>query len=104
MKVKYLLLFFIPLFIILLNLNLLIFNDNFYKFDNKDVNKNLLNYFKDKEDLKFNYTERELIHLHNVKNLVRMLDIIVYALAFFILLILIFNKKDIFDVLMISGA
>ena len=33
-----------------------------------------------------------------------MLDIIVYALAFFILLILIFNKKDIFDVLMISGA
>src|SRR3989344_4940230 len=95
MKVKYFLLFLIPAFIILLNLHLLIFNYDFYKLENRDVNKNLLNYLNNKEKIKFNYTEKEIIHLKDVKSLVNILKIIVYAIGLLLLLVLIFNKEEI---------
>lgn len=103
MKIKYFLLFLIPFFVILLNLKLLIFNYDFYNYNNKDVNENLLNYLNNKEELKFNYTTKELIHLEDVKSLVNTLNFIVYALGLLIILFLIFNKNDISDVLIISG-
>ena len=78
MKGRYLLLFLIPIFIILLNLQLLIFNNNFY---DDEVSENLLSYFKGGE-LKFNYTEREVIHLNDVKNLMSILKIVLYILFF----------------------
>ena len=97
MKGRYLLLFLIPIFIILLNLQLLIFNNNFY---DDEVSENLLSYFKGGE-LKFNYTEREVIHLNDVKNLMSILKIVLYIL-FFLILILLFNK-NISNILIISG-
>ena len=100
MKAKYLLILLIPIFIISFNLNFLIFNYNFY--NNNDVNDNLLNYFKDKEELKFNYTEREYIHLNDVKSLINILEIIVYVLLLLILII-IFYDFDIEKILIISG-
>lgn len=103
MKVKYFLLFLIPAFIILLNLHLLIFNYNLYKFENKDVNENLLNYLNNKEELNFNYTGIELIHLQDVKSLIKILGMIVYVIGFLLLLILIFNKEEINNILIISG-
>jgi len=93
---KYLLLILIPIFIILLNLQLLVFNDNFY--DN-EVHENLLNYFKG-EELKFNYTEKELVHLEDVKKLINMLEVILYILIILILLIIFFSKENMF---IISG-
>ena len=104
MKIKYFLLILIPIFIILLNLKLLIFNYNLYKGEYPNVNENLLNYLNNKEELKFNYTERELIHMNDVKNLVNILNIIVYILGELILIILIFNKDNISNILIISGA
>lgn len=104
MKVKYFLLFLIPVFMITLNLKLLIFDYNLYKGEYPQANENLLNYFNNKEELKFNYTERELIHLYDVKNLINILSLTVYILGLLILLILIFNKNDISKILIISGA
>ena len=99
MKIKYLLLILIPFFIILLNLNLLIFNHNLYI---NEVNENLINYFNGKEELNFNYTEVEVIHLNDVKFLINLSRIIVYALGILILLILIIDR-DISGILIISG-
>tara|TARA_Y100000034_G_scaffold134518_1_gene203168 strand:- start:1226 stop:1780 length:555 start_codon:yes stop_codon:yes gene_type:complete len=99
MNLKYFLLFLIPLFIIFLNLQLLIFNDNFY---DDEISDNLLNYFKDKEELKLDYTEIELIHLEDVKGLINTLKIGVYILGILILLIMIFSK-DFSNILLISG-
>ena len=99
MKIKYLLLILIPFFIILLNLNLLIFNHNLYI---NEVNENLINYFNNKEELNFNYTEVEVIHLNDVKFLINLSRIIVYALGILILLILIIDR-DISGILIISG-
>ncbi|MEK6932189.1 MAG: DUF1461 domain-containing protein [Nanoarchaeota archaeon] len=103
MKIKYFLLFLIPFFVIFLNLKLLIFDYDFYNYNNKDVNENLLSYLNNKEELKFNYTTKELIHLEDVKSLVNTLNFIVYALGLLIILFLVFNKNDISDVLIISG-
>src|SRR3989344_7444162 len=99
MKIKYLLLILIPFFIILLNLNMLIFNHNLYI---NEVNENLINYFNNKEELNFNYTEVEVIHLNDVKFLINLSRIIVYALGILILLILIIDR-DISGILIISG-
>ena len=99
MKIKYLLLILIPFFIIFINLYLLIFNNNFY---DDEVSGNILNYFNNKEDLKFNYTEIEIIHLEDVKNLIELLNILVYVLGILILLILVFSR-DFSKVLIISG-
>ena len=104
MKVKYFLLFLIPVFLIFLNLKILSFDHNFYKYENKYVNENLLNYLENKEELKFSYTERELVHLEDVKNLFNILSIFVYVLAFLILAVLIFNKDELSMILIISGA
>ena len=98
MKIKYFLLFLIPIFIILFNINALIFN---YNYEN-DVHHNLIDFFNGKE-LKFDYTERELIHLYDVKLLINLLRVTIYILASIILLILIFNKEKILDVLLMSG-
>ena len=104
MKIKHLLLILIPLFIILLNLNILIYNHKFYRLENKDVDENLLDYFKGRENLKFNYTTEESIHLNDVKDLMNKLNFTVYLLVFFILVILIFNKEDLSNILVISGV
>lgn len=99
MKIKYLLLILIPLFIIFFNLNNLIFN---YPIKNKDVNENLLNYFKGKEGLKFNYSERELIHLNDVKKLITILRITIYF-VFLLIIILFFTDNNISHILIVSG-
>ena len=98
MKFKYFLLILLPVFIILMNFQLLIFNDNFY---DDEVSENLLSYFKG-EELKFNYTEKELIHLEDVKNLISILKIVLCVLILLISLILIFNK-NISNMLIMSG-
>lgn len=102
MKIKYALIIFIPLFIILFNLNLLIFNQGIYNEENPNVNENLLNYLDSKEELKFNYTEKEIMHMEDVKSLTNALRIIVYLLGFIIFLILI-TTKDTSKILIISG-
>lgn len=104
MKIKHLLLLLVPVFLILLNLKILAFDHDFYDYDNKIANENLLNYLENKEELKFNYTERELVHLEDVKGLFDLLNVIIYMIAFIILAILIFNKEKLSDVLMISGG
>ena len=73
MKIKYFLLFLIPIFIILFNLNALISN---YNYEN-EVHHNLIDFFNGKE-LKFDYTERELIHLYDVKLLINLLRVTIY--------------------------
>ena len=103
MKVKYFLLFLIPVFLIFLNLKILAFDHDFYDYENKDVNENLLDYLSNKDELRFNYTQKELIHLEDVKNLFNMLNIVLYVLAFIILIVLILNKDDLSKILMISG-
>ncbi len=103
MKTKYFLLFLIPVFLVFLNLKILAFNHGFYDYDNKDVNENLLNYLENKEELKFNYTDKESVHLEDVKNLFNMLDLIIYVLALLIIIVLIFNKDEISNILIISG-
>lgn len=96
MNVKYLLLILIPIFIILLNFQLLIFNGDFY--DN-EVHENLLSYFKG-EELEFDYTEKELIHLEDVKKLINLLEIVLYILIVLIILIMFLSKENMF---IISG-
>jgi integral membrane protein (TIGR01906 family) len=100
-KVKNFLLILIPLFILLFNLQFLIFNYN-YSFENKTINDNLLDYLNSKEELKFNYTEREIIHLHDVKNLVNILRIMIYILLLMIIILFITNKNFSY-MLIISG-
>src|SRR3989344_6339372 len=104
MKTKYFLLLLIPVFVIFLNLKILAFNHDFYDYGNKDVNENLLNYLENKEELKFNYTDKELVHLEDVKNLFNILDIIIYVLALLMIVILIFNKDELSNILIISGV
>ena len=104
MKTKYFLLLLIPVFVIFLNLKILAFNHDFYDYGNKDVNENLLNYLNNKEELKFNYTTKELIHLEDVKGLVNVMNVVISVLGLLIILLLILNRDDISDVLMISGG
>ena len=96
MNIKYLLLILIPIFIILLNFNLLIFNNNFY---DSEVHDNLLSYFKGGK-LKFDYSEKELMHLQDVKKLINILEEVLYVLIILILLIMFFSKENMF---IISG-
>ena len=100
MKTKYFLLLLIPVFVIFLNLKILAFNHDFYDYGNKDVNENLLNYLNNKEELKF----KELIHLEDVKGLVNVMNVVISVLGLLIILLLILNRDDISDVLMISGG
>jgi len=64
--------FTIPIIILLLSLNIIIFNIDFYEkesnYDQSEI-KNLLNYFTSSE-LKTEYSIEEIIHLKDVRNLI----------------------------------
>lgn len=90
-----------PFFILLLNLNLHIYNEKFYlnEFEKNNVydalekekvieNYNLLlGYFRDKNNLDQSFfNEKEKMHLVDVKNLVRLSSYILYFSGFIILL------------------
>jgi len=100
MKIKYFLIFLIPFLIILLNFQFIIFNNN----SNTEINENILNYFQNKEELKFDFTEEESIHLKDVKSLIFKLNIILIILTILTILILILNKEPISKQLIISGS
>lgn len=102
----------IPIFIILFNLNLHIYNNNFYlnEFERYDVytslgkeavleNYNILmGYFKDKNNLDQSFfNEREKTHMVDVKNLLMLAKYLLYISAFIIAILILYIalKKDI---------
>ena len=81
--------FTIPILILLLSLNLIIFNTDFYKHEMNNYNEseinNLLNYFTSSE-LNEGYSLEETIHLNDVRNLIWLswiLILILTIIAFF---------------------
>ena len=100
MKQEYLLLILLPLLIILLNLNFIIFHNN----NNTELNGNVLNYFQDKEELKYNFSNEEIIHLKEVKSLITKLNIIISILVIITTIILLMNKGRVLNQLVISGS
>lgn len=76
--------FTIPILILLLSLNLIIFNIDFYKHEMPNYNepevKNLLNYFIGSE-LNTGYSSEETIHLHDVRNLIWLSWILIITLV-----------------------
>jgi integral membrane protein (TIGR01906 family) len=100
MKIKYFLIILIPLLLMLTNLNFIIFHNS----SSSEVNENIINYLKNKEDLKFNFTQEETIHMKDVKSLISKLNYIILILLLLIIIILIVNKENISKQLIISGA
>ena len=99
MKIKYFLIILIPILLILANLNFIIFHN-----DSKDeVNENIINYLKDREELKFNFTQEETVHMNDVKSLVSKLNYTILTLLLLTIIILVINKEDISRQLIISG-
>ncbi|MEK6947670.1 MAG: DUF1461 domain-containing protein [Nanoarchaeota archaeon] len=110
MKNIYFTILLIPIFILLLSFKVFVYDENFYKEqfrENKvytkynesyvnNISSNLVNYFRSKENLGNYYTEREKIHLEDVKILINKALKIFYIL--FIVLLIIFSyllqKKD----------
>lgn len=110
MKNIYFTILLIPIFILLLSFKVFVYDENLYKEqfrENKvytkynesyvnNISSNLVNYFRSKENLGNYYTEREKIHLEDVKILINKALKIFYIL--FIVLLIIFSyllqKKD----------
>ena len=99
MKVKYFLVILIPLLIIFLNFQFIIFSNG----NSTAVNENVLNYFKNRGDLKFNFTMEETVHLKDVKSLINTLNITTAVLAIITAIILILNKETISKQLILAG-
>ena len=84
MKKIYFTILLIPIFILLLSFKVFVYDENSYKQQFREnniytkynesyvnnISSNLINYFKDKEELKDYYTYRERIHLEDVKKLI----------------------------------
>ena len=85
--------FTIPILILLLSLNLIIFNDDFYKHEMPNYNEteinNLQNYFAG-STLNEGYSTEEIIHLKDVRNLIWLSWIIILI----IIIILFFTKAE----------
>ncbi|MEK6955673.1 MAG: DUF1461 domain-containing protein [Nanoarchaeota archaeon] len=110
MKNIYFTILLIPIFILLLSFKVFVYDENLYKEQFREnniytkynesyvnnISSNLVNYFRSKENLGNYYTEREKIHLEDVKILINKALKIFYIL--FIVLLIIFSyllqKKD----------
>ena len=110
MKKIYFTILLIPIFILLLSFKVFVYDENSYKQQFREnniytkynesyvnnISSNLINYFKDKEELKDYYTYRERIHLEDVKKLINNALKLFYII--FIALLIIFSyliqKKD----------
>ena len=81
----------LPLFILLLSINLLIFNNNFYEKEsnNLTISNNIIDYFKGNELNQDYFSEKEVSHMNDVRNLVWISLIILISL----LILIIFLKK-----------
>ena len=110
-KMKYILGILLTLIILLLNFRIVIFDPDFYEkiskdnlnFD-KDKTINLINYLKNKEGLnKELYTEKEIIHLKDVKSLINKFVLSFYFLLIFSLLLIFKFYKNIYEIFFISG-
>ncbi|MDP3728054.1 MAG: DUF1461 domain-containing protein [bacterium] len=90
--------FFIPFFIILLSINILIFNQDFYQKEMPQYQEyetellNLLQYFKGEELNTENYSEKEIFHLKDVRKLMWVSFIITTLLS--LLLIILITKNS----------
>ncbi len=100
---------FIPLLILLFSVNTLIFNEDFYinqanNYD-EDTISNLLSFFKG-SDLNFTlYSEEEILHLYDVRNLI--LASIITTIFLFTLILVNFLREDkeiIKDNLILGGS
>lgn len=108
---KYLLVILLSCIILLLNFRILVFNYDFYENiskDNPDFDKektnNLIDYLKNKKPLNENlYTEKEITHLKDVKNLISKAILVFYLLLIIFILLLARSYKDILNILLISG-
>ena len=82
----------LPLFILLLSINLLIFNNNFYEKEsnNLTISNNIIDYFKGNELNQDYISEKEVSHMNDVRNLVWISLIILISL----LILIIFLKKS----------
>jgi len=99
----------IPIFLVLLNYRLLVFNDSYYfdefkelgvydKFSKKDVEENtfeLIGYFKGKNALESEFfNEKEKLHLKDVKNLIKKTNIIFWISATLLGLLVFLNRNS----------
>ena len=103
MKKIYFTILLIPIFILLLSFKVFVYDENSYKQQFREnniytkynesyvnnISSNLINYFKDKEELKDYYTYRERIHLEDVKKLINNALKLFYII--FIALLIIFS-------------
>ncbi len=109
---KYILGFLFVLVILLFNFRILIFNPEFYQkisennpYFDKEKASNLINYFKSKEKLNSeDYTEKEIIHLEDVKSLINRFIFSFYFLIVFLLLLMLKYYKEIPKILIISSS
>lgn len=91
---------FLAIFILLISLNLLIFNPEFYQEEAQEYKEykehitNLLSYFKGAELEKENYSEREILHLKDVRKLIWASIIITILLLGIITLSIKKNTKE----------
>ncbi len=89
----------LPFFILLLSINLLIFDQEFYATEMPqyesymEQQENLLYYFQGAELQKENYSEREILHLKDVRNLIWSSWILIFLLLIPIIYSS-FKKKD----------
>ncbi len=107
---KYFLGFLLALIIVFLNFRILIFNPNFYESlsennpgFNKEQSINIINYFKSSEQLKKEiYTEKEILHLNDVKTLINNIIFFLYFLIILFFLLITKYFKELNKILMIS--
>lgn len=101
----------IPFILYFSNFKVLLYNENYYKkefqkynvyetlkeYDIEKINKNVLDYFKDKDELSGFFNEKEKSHLSDVKNLINDISYLfkLLILNFIILLIILYflNKN-----------
>jgi integral membrane protein (TIGR01906 family) len=108
MRIKYLIILLIPIFIILFSFRLYVFNTDFYKNEFQDNNvysnvpeadeyaKNIISYIKDESELSKDFSERATLHMKDVKHLINTAIFILYistAILIFSIAYLIKNKK-----------
>ena len=101
-KKRILLIALIPVLIILLNVIILIYNESFYfeqihsnQLNNKELSEeltwNLLSYFHGETTISDKFSEREKIHLEDVKNLLHLTSLLSYIILIISLIVFIKN-------------
>ena len=108
---KYILAILFFLIILLFNFRLIVFNADFYESiseDNSNFDKervvNLINYLKNKEQLNTeNYTEKEILHLKDVKILINKILMFFYILLMTFIFLLVRYYKEFPNILVLSS-